>query len=790
MLVKRGISALGVAATFGLGVWLAACGSGDDSSVFDGGPDVVVADSGVADTTIFDVVNPFGDTGTTPITSLTIQPQDPVVTATITDGVLSTTPITFTALGNGNVPVAASFTLDRGELGTLSASTGVFTASGNVSGTGNVTATYNGASGPDGGPLVATTTVTVQVSMSQNGKPPLLDGGADASTLGGNNGVGGNDYGGTVSTATKTVLDGNATAPANAQELGFLYPYDKTVWPQGILAPLLQWQSTHASATTAVKIHLAEKGFSFDGYYAAPGWVNEPIDQTAWSKALYGNQGDPLEVDVYVTDGTTSWGPITEHWTVAHGVLKGTVYYNSYNSELTATSNGAVLAIQPGAMAPTVAVPGTQTACHVCHEVSANGSTMFITDGDYKTTKSYDLTNGGAVLSSYAINTTAPDGTKNDAKFVWSAIYPDGTFAMTEGNNSREGPWYQGNDLNSELYRRSDGSRVTYQSGITETGWSSAVTDALEPMFSPDGKHITFNFWGGPGANGVTAGSGHSLAAMDFDCGQGQVDGGAPSACSGSTYAFSNLRQLYKDTTRYVGWPQFTPDSNGIIFHDTITVAPTCNDCWTTTWAPNGGVSTAELWYTDLGTTPQPLRMNWLNGLDQTGTSYLPTNANHGNDAIMNYEPTVNPIPSGGYFWVVFTSRRMYGNVAAGAPYDNGNGTYPIPKKLWVAAIDINPAPGTDPSHPAFYLPGQELNAGNLRGFWVVDPCKANGNACITGDECCNGFCRQDSEAGGLVCSDNTGGCSQEFEACTSNADCCGTTLSCINGHCAQNVPN
>jgi len=44
-----------------------------------------------------------------------------------------------------------------------------------------------------------------------------------------------------------------------------------------------------------------------------------------------------------------------------------------------------------------------------------------------------------------------------------------------------------------------------------------------------------------------------------------------------------------------------------------------------------------------------------------------------------------------------------------------------------VAAIDINPTPGTDPSHPAFYLPGQELNAGNLRGFWVVDPCKQNG---------------------------------------------------------------
>ncbi|HEX4513706.1 MAG TPA: hypothetical protein VH054_09225, partial [Polyangiaceae bacterium] len=155
----------------------------------------------------------------------------------------------------------------------------------------------------------------------------------------------------------------------------------------------------------------------------------------------------------------------------------------------------------------------------------------------------------------------------------------------------------------------------------------------------------------------------------------------------------------------------------------------------------------------------------------------------------LNYEPTMNPIASGGYYWVVFTSRRMYGNVATGDPWSGYTGA-PIPKKLWVAAIDINPTPGKDPSHPAFYLPGQEINAGNSRGFWVVDPCKANGNSCVTGDECCNGFCRQ-GDGGGLVCSNNPGGCSQQYESCTTDADCCGAgALTCVNGHCAQKNPN
>ena len=80
--------------------------------------------------------------------------------------------------------------------------------------------------------------------------------------------------------------------------------------------------------------------------------------------------------------------------------------------------------------------------------------------------------------------------------------------------------------------------------------------------------------------------------------------------------------------------------------------------------------------------------LNALNGLDPGGTSYLPKlttpvslscaadksqvgsiDPDHGDDARLNYEPTVNPVASGGYVWVVFTSRRMYGNVASIPPF-------------------------------------------------------------------------------------------------------------------------
>jgi hypothetical protein len=151
-------------------------------------------------------------------------------------------------------------------------------------------------------------------------------------------------------------------------------------------------------------------------------------------------------------------------------------------------------------------------------------------------------------------------------------------------------------------------------------------------------------------------------------------------------------------------------------------------------------------------------------------------------DRQRNYEPFALPVTAGGYFWVVFTSIREYCNTYQGAN---------VRKQLWVAAISTNPAAGQDPSHPPFYLPNQS-DTRNERGFWALEPCKANGVSCATGDECCNGFCPPkdaNDPQSPLVCIPPVvGGCSQIAEKCTQTSDCCdaasGTT--CIGGFCTQ----
>jgi hypothetical protein len=720
----------------------------------------------------------FGGGDVVSASTLKIQPADPVVNVTIKDGVVTVMPVAFTALANGTTPVAATWVLDRGDLGPIDAK-GVFTASGGGVGKGHVTATY--------GSVIASTTVTVSIQATQNGAPSVTP---DA----GVGGVGGNGAGGPVDPGTQGALTGPATPPASAQELGWLYPYDKTVWPHGLLAPLLQWQTTHTASS--VYIHLKQKYFEFKGFYSGVVLVNQPLDPAAWKVATNGNTGDPLHVELTIDDGKSVVGPIAEDWTIAPGQLQGTVYYDSYNTQLAPpitsegqTQSAAVVAVRPGATQPTLALPAVaQTHCVVCHELSADGSTLFSQMNHppdaYANGASYNLLTGGTQIASYSEAQPAPDGTDNNRKFAWSAVYPDGTFAMAGSNYAREA-YYSGP---SRLFARSNGN------AIATTGWDSNQVVGAMPSFSADGKLLVFNFWSGTAMNGVNPGNGTSLAVVDFDC-NAQKGG---TTCGAPPFAASNAREIFREpsgSTHLPGWPTFLPNNSFVIFHHSLSWdtggSDTCNttatygspyNCMFTTWK---GAQT-ELWIVDVpsaqGKTTSPVALDALNG-----KGYLPTNANHPNDAVLNYEPTVNPIASGGYYWVVFTSRRMYGNVANGAPYDLGDGTYPVPKKLWVAAIDLNPTPGKDPSHPAFYLPGQELNAGNMRGHWVVDPCRANGVSCETGDQCCNGYCRQ-GDAGGLVCTNQPQGCSQEYEKCTGSSDggsdCCGT-LQCLNGYCA-----
>ncbi len=696
------VSLLGVAALGG------GCGSNGDKSVFTPpGTDAGLGDTG----TLGDSGHTFGDDGSN-LTGLTISPSNPTLNFP------NPTTQQFTAL-EGGTPVTPQWTVDVADIGTIDA-TGLFTASGLIGGPTTVTATD--------GTLKASTVLTVHLTIADNP--------------------------GNVPPATQTLLQGGGTADPTFK---WLYPYDGTVFARGIGAPELQT----AGNFDAALLHISFAGVDYQGFYAASSPGRITLTPQLWQTISQSAQGtDAVKVSITEISGGKVTGPITETWTIAQGNLRGTIYYNSYDSVI-AGNTGAIMSLRPGQTTPKVVVAG----CRVCHAVSADGSTLVSAN---------EPTGGTATDSVWDLkNNAAPGYQAPNRTWVFGALSPDGSkflnYGAIQDSGNAQAPWSpnvrgvgQDGNLPTTLYDTKTGAV------IPSTGLTTAPS-MMMPIFSADGKMIAFTHY--------DKDQGHTVAVMDFD---------------NATNAFSNLRDVATlPAGTYVGWAAITPDDNFVFFAGGthIEYSTISDAAGNTSYAANTVDPTSDLYIAHIPSLTE-VAANQLNGKTAAGTSYMP----FPDDVDLNYEPTILPEAVGGYFWVVFTSRRNYGNLVNGDPYI-GTGGNPSPrKKLWVAAIDIQNSEhpyttAVDLTHPAFYLEGQELASGNMRGFWSLDPCEANGMSCLTGDECCSGFCRQTTgpDGGTIFACVPPAGCAQEGEKCVTTADCCGAQAGtqCIAGYCS-----
>lgn len=144
------------------------------------------------------------------------------------------------------------------------------------------------------------------------------------------------------------------------------------------------------------------------------------------------------------------------------------------------------------------------------------------------------------------------------------------------------------------------------------------------------------------------------------------------------------------------------------------------------------------------------------------GTPVALRRANTGGNGFDTWRPIFSPFDSGGYFWVLFTTARPYGNALAG--------TRNL-KQIWVAAINRRPDGTTDPSQVGFYLSGQE-RVNSLSPYWTPAPCRPTGRGCQTGADCCTGACEPDT-AGMRVCVPPTMACRPRGQMCERDSDCC-----------------
>ena len=718
---------------------------------------------------------PYSEAGTGGSAGAAAPKETHAIQITPTDATLtvegSSAALQLSAALDGDAVTGVKWSIDDVLVGVID-STGSFRAFGDRGGVVTVTALY--------GSLRATTTIRVQAKLTDN-KAALK---ADDMAL---------------------LRAGGAVAP----EFGWLYPYEGTVFPEGLPAPLMQFSG---AAADALLVRVSFTNFSYEGFYAPVGpsaeeltagasadpanWsLRALLSPQAWDSIVQSTKGrEDITISVTKLKSGQSSGPIVRHWRIANGALQGLLYYNTYNSGF----GGRMMRVPLGSTAePVMGQEGSDpaTKCTVCHSVSANGKVFVAARGWSEEPAGK---NPGNPIESASFNLNA-DGvasvrkldTADGRTFAFGGLTPDGQWMVTNGvpDVPLDQPRVRGLsgydlDQNDALSLEPMFSKLIDTSSgnvIDVPSLTSQIKLALTPQFAPDGSALAFSWYDDS--------PGRTLGLISFAGNQSPPQVGMASA-------------VLRSDSEVLAWPSFTPDAKALLFH--------AGDGFDTN-LHGGGASYAQVRLLDLnGNAVSQLRA--LNGIGADGKPYLPYGDGglekdvsdqllaHGTTH-MNYEPNVLPVALGGYYWVFFTSRRTFGNVIApsGAlPLSDkpfGTTETSARKKIWVAAVDIDYHGKADPSHPAFYLPGQDLVTGNMRAFAALAPCRANGASCSSGVQCCDGFCRaKDESAANLVFEcvpPPKDTCAGENEACATTADCCNVKANlCINKRCALITPD
>jgi hypothetical protein len=532
-----------------------------------------------------------------------------------------------------------------------------------------------------------------------------------------------------------------------------LYPYDETVFALGLTSPLIMWDVPNESGDV-YKIRLSQSNYTYDYYQAVDAPGRARIPQQAWERITASNSKEPLKLSVSRWDAETetAYESVNVSFTIAPESLRGAIYYwmaSVYDGEI----KGFITRIQPG----TGSTPQqlNQGRCMGCHSVSADGSTLVATIEDpsapseppYKA--AYGKTRAWASFSlpkGDLITLTTKSGGN-------SALTPDGKYVVFGA---------QSNLVDGE---RVPGSKYI-SLGVTKTGdviADSGLDDMVPehegmgfmmPAFSPNGKLLALVEAGGNLDDNVIPDPSNRIVYIEFDQDEAKFNPTLHEVVRADAFPANNAG---------LGYPSFTPDSKWIAYHTGEYSTGCHHECDDN--VPDGG----ELWIANLAGTKN-IRLDRINDPPRVEDHYT------------NREPTFNPVKRGGYSWVVFTSMRDFGNQLQG-PVVNGK------RRLWVAAIDEKIG-DTDPSHPPFYIEGQE-DTPNMRGFWSLAACietpkpGKSGGKCKASFECCSGFCVDG------VCSDPTKlACAGAGEACESAGDCCNQAATdCIDKKCTVLPP-
>ena len=522
--------------------------------------------------------------------------------------------------------------------------------------------------------------------------------------------------------------------PDAAREVIVRYPLANALVPQNVAPPDVQWEQ--GAAGDVYRVRLSKPHVAVTGYVTHSGAAfryDWSVDPAGWRALVESDLEEPITLRVDRATAGAAIEGTARTVRVAQGSLAGAVYYWDLRA-------GRILRIREEPTGPVrenflpnppARPTGDRSRCVACHTVSRDGLQM-----------AAELWEGQGPSGVFDLGT---DLTRDPAPMrfpvVDSPTAPSWVYASFSANATR----LIANRLGGLfLVDPATGRTVPPAAGTLPQG------NSVQPSWSPDGNTIAYI--SEAVGDGPTAFATSNLSTLPVTA----PDSFGPVAqrVMGASLA------TQREAGRALAYPTWTPDSRWLAFQ-------------------HGPYSESDR----AGATPTAPRTRFPSALyivaPTGGAPTRLTNASADEREDDAYFPNFSPFVQGGHYWLVYFSRRDYGNAQAGT---RGSGR----RQLWVAAVSTGVVPGTDPSSVPYWLPGQDVASDNVSGFWAPQPCRPRGMSCTVSSECCAGTCGPNA-AGQLVCNPPPpeAACRREGERCGADSDCC-DGLSCAANVCLR----
>ncbi|HEY1534931.1 MAG TPA: PA14 domain-containing protein, partial [Polyangiaceae bacterium] len=247
-----------------------------------------------------------------------------------------------------------------------------------------------------------------------------------------------------TSNAPAGTVNSFQNAAAGTDNAQILYPYDQTVLPIGLRAPLIQWDNK-GTVASAVKVSLnypatGTPSFSWSEIVSESTPPQASVPRQIWKFYEETAKGQPAAFSLQRLIGTQLKQPITRGLTFSSAPVRGHIYYTQYQR------NGGegvadIMSADPGSENPALSAFGTSDRCPVCHTMSANGLVYAAADRSFSTTLGgISAVNANGSLSPIADFVPSPArntytaGSDDWRGFAWAPLTPDGKYALAANN--------------------------------------------------------------------------------------------------------------------------------------------------------------------------------------------------------------------------------------------------------------------------------------------------------------------------------------------------------------------